>query len=192
MSSVEGLSDFSEVIAHYAQTRELLEHIGPSTPRSWEPRCSLQLAFLSASSLQLAFFASAWPTSVFFLSLWLLFIVSPFFSPAHQPCFFSELCFSASSGLHSRDSPLWPFPLYNCLPNLQEWHLREQPQRVKIGYSYAQRNGPQEQNPHRRSSSPLNTCIPVAHRTSWHTQLYDRDLSHSPTEPICTRRVSLA
>ena len=48
----------SEVIAHYAQTGELQAHIGPSTPRSWDPRCSLQLAFSSPSSLQLAFFVS--------------------------------------------------------------------------------------------------------------------------------------
>ena len=46
----------SEVIAHYARTRELLAYIEPSTPRGSTPRCSLQLAFSSPGSLQLAFF----------------------------------------------------------------------------------------------------------------------------------------
>jgi len=42
---VEGSPGFSEVIAHYARTGEPLAYMEPSTPRFWEPRYSLQLAF---------------------------------------------------------------------------------------------------------------------------------------------------
>ena len=59
-NSVEGGSPgCSEVIAHDAQTGELLAHIDLLTPKSWKPRCSRQLAFSSSSSLQLAFFCSS-------------------------------------------------------------------------------------------------------------------------------------
>ena len=54
----ECLPGRSEVIAHYARTRELPAYIEPSTPRGSRPRCSLHLAFSSPGSLQLALFVS--------------------------------------------------------------------------------------------------------------------------------------
>jgi len=54
----ESLPGRSEVIAHYARTRELPAYIEQSTPRGSGPRCSLQLAFSSPGSPQLAFFVS--------------------------------------------------------------------------------------------------------------------------------------
>ena len=48
----EHLPGCSEVIAHYARTRELLAYIEPTTPMGSTPQCSLQLAFSSPGSLQ--------------------------------------------------------------------------------------------------------------------------------------------
>jgi len=68
----ECLPGHSEVIAHYARTRELPAYIEPSTPRGSRPRCSLHLAFSSPGSLHLASFVSRFLFPVFCFAFFVL------------------------------------------------------------------------------------------------------------------------